>query len=577
MTRPVGGSTTSGARTVLSAGIPIEVVLASAAAGSGGPTFIVDGNVVEPVALDQPVELIADGGLGRLYESLLESDDRRSLGAFYTPTEVAAGLVAQVVIDGTVVDPACGSGVFLQAAARKLFDLGVGSPAEIVKERLFGADIDPLAVAVCRWNLASWAGISVDEVTGIVAGDPLRNGMAVWGDGPVGGFDAVVGNPPFLGQLRGTTVRNAAEREDLKARFGDLVGAYTDTAWLFLALGMELLAKGARMALIQPQSVLAARDAEPLRIDLRNRGCLEALWFDRSKVFAGNTEVCALIVERSSCSRSVRLLVDREVVPAGEVAAPEAGIQWGGLVAGLIGIPSVDLTRSCSGVGRVGDLAAVTAGFRQHYYGLVPAVREHAGAFDESPRLITTGLVDPLHCKWSKRYARFAGRAWTAPVVETDLVLAEDLAVGEWIEARLRPKLLLASQTRVIEVVVDVTGDMVPVTPLVILEPEEEDLWKLAAALSAPPVTAWVAKLTIGAARASGRIKLSAHQASELPLPMDDRAWSEGEALAHQIWESAGSASSGTWLAFGSAMCRAYGVMETPVLEWWWEHHPGRV
>ncbi|MDP7258856.1 MAG: hypothetical protein QF419_05785, partial [Acidimicrobiales bacterium] len=61
MTRPVGGSTTSGARTVLSAGIPIEVVLASAAAGSGGPTFIVDGNVVEPVALDQPVELIADG------------------------------------------------------------------------------------------------------------------------------------------------------------------------------------------------------------------------------------------------------------------------------------------------------------------------------------------------------------------------------------------------------------------------------------------------------------------------------------------------------------------------------------
>ena len=573
----MSGSTTSGARAALSTGLPIEVVLASAVAGSDGPAFTLDGAVVEPVVLDPPVDLVGDDWLGRLYENLLGSGSRRSLGAFYTPTGVAAGLVAQVVTGGTVVDPACGGGAFLLAAAHRLFDLGVGSREEIVAERLFGADIDPVAVAVCRWSLASWAGVSSDDVTGVVAGDPLREGASVWDAGPVGGFDAVVGNPPFLGQLRGGTPRDPGEREVLKARFAGLVGAYTDTAWLFLALGLDLLADGARMVLIQPQSVLAARDAAPLRSHLLDRGFLDAFWFDRSGVFAGRAEVCAPVVERGSGSRPVRLLVDREVAPAGEVEAPEAGARWGGLVAGLMGIPFVDLSGRGDGAGRIGDIAGTTAGFRQHYYGLVPAVRENVGESDTAARLVTTGLVDPLRCHWSQRSARFARRAWTAPVVDTDLVSAEDAVVGAWLEARLRPKLLVATQTRVIEVVVDMVGDMVPVTPLVIIEPDDCYLWKLAAALSAPPVTALAASLTLGAARASDRIKLSAGQVGEMPLPVDNEAWSEGEALARCLWESAGTGGSDTWLAFGSVMCAAYGVAKTPVLEWWWDRHPERV
>ncbi len=573
----MNGSTTSGARAALSAGVPIEVVLASVAAGSGGPAFIVDGAVVEPVALDQPVDLVGDDGLGRIYEGLLGSRNRRSLGAFYTPSEVAAGLVAQVVTRGTVVDPACGGGAFLLVAARRLFDLGVGSREEIVAERLFGADIDPVAVAVCRWSLASWAGISSDEVSGVVVGNPLSDGATVWDGRPVDGFDAVVGNPPFLGQLREGTARGAVEREFLKERFAGLVGAYTDTAWLFMALGLDLLAEGARMVLIQPQSVLAARDAAPVRSHLLDRGFLDALWFDRSGVFSGRAEVCAPIVQRGSDNRSVRLLVDCDVDPAGEVEAPEAGAQWGGLVAGLMGIPGVELAGSDSGAGRVCDIATTTAGFRQHYYGLVPAAREHRGASDSAARLVTTGLVDPLRCHWSQRDARFARRVWTAPVVDTNLVSAQNPVVGAWVEALLRPKLLVATQTRVIEVVVDMAGDMVPVTPLVIIEPDEGDLWRLAAALSAPPVSALAASQTLGAARASDRIKLSAGQVGEMPLPVDNGAWSDGAALARHLWELPGSGGPEAWLAFGSTMCAAYGVAETPVLEWWWDRHPERV
>jgi len=44
-------------------------------------------------------------------------DDRRRRGAFFTPPDVATALVGHGVGGGTVVDPACGAGVFLLAAA----------------------------------------------------------------------------------------------------------------------------------------------------------------------------------------------------------------------------------------------------------------------------------------------------------------------------------------------------------------------------------------------------------------------------------------------------------------------------
>ena len=98
------------------------------------------------------------------------------------------------------------------------------------------------------------------------------------------------------------------------------MGAYTDAAWLFLSVGLDLLAPGGRLVLIQPQSVLAARDAGPVRDQLAAEGRLVGLWLDRSRVFAGRTEVCAPIVERRTraggSDPEVLLLADRRGEPA---------------------------------------------------------------------------------------------------------------------------------------------------------------------------------------------------------------------------------------------------------------------
>ena len=127
----------------------------------------------------------------------MQEGDRHVRGAFYTPADVAASLVAATVERGPVVDPTCGAGVFLLAAGIGLAARGA-DPRGVATTQLFGADIDPVAVHLTRCALAGWAGIDPAEVGGVVEADPLLTGRSTWPTAPTAGFGAVVGNPPFL-------------------------------------------------------------------------------------------------------------------------------------------------------------------------------------------------------------------------------------------------------------------------------------------------------------------------------------------------------------------------------------------
>lgn len=131
---------------------------------------------------------------------------RRAAGTYYTPPHLVDFIVDRTLgplVDGgvdplslRVLDPACGGGVFLLGAldwlARRA---GPGHAARIARHCLFGVDLDPVAVEVCRLAVRLAAG---DEPN--LAGDEphIATGNALVGDFPIGGrFDAVVGNPPW--------------------------------------------------------------------------------------------------------------------------------------------------------------------------------------------------------------------------------------------------------------------------------------------------------------------------------------------------------------------------------------------
>ena len=149
-----------------------------------------------------------------------------------------------------------------------------------------------------------------------------------------------------------------------------------------------------------------------------------------------------------------------------------------------------------------------------------------------------------------------------------------DRSVGEWMRVRQNPKLFISTQTRVIEVVVDEKGDWIPLTPLIIVQPYEQDLWALAAALSAPVISALAARQAAGAARSVSRITLSSKQLSDLPLPSDRKAWEEAIEIAQMINASTSKDLKKSWLLFGETINQAYGTKNDDLISWWWDRHP---
>lgn len=469
--------------------------------------------------------------LATAYEDRLAgelSDQRRSRGAFYTPPDLVAWVLDRALTSSTarVLDPACGTGHFLVAAARRLGDV----------RAVHGSDLDPEAVRIARLRLqAEDPSVPPGEIEARVR---VADGLTAWADPAVGaGFDAVVGNPPFLGQLKR---RTAGQRGGL--------GAYTDTSAAFLHRALGLAAPGGTVALVQPLSVLGARDAGPVRAAAAAAGAVTDLWVADRPVFRGTTVL--------ACVPVVRIGADGGPGPD----------DWGRLAASYFGIPAVDLA---AGGGVVGDLAACTADFRDQYYGLVPHVREApAGgpAPGEAP-LITSGLIEPAACDWGSRATRFARQQYDAPVV--DVAAVREGPLGAWVDARLVPKVLVAGQGRVIEAVVDEHGEWLPSVPVVTVVPHEaSDLWRVLAILLAPPVVAHAAARYLGTGLTPGSVKVSARQLAALPLPGDAAAWAEGAVLARRA-QGANVADRAALLAeVGVAMTAAYGGGDA-ALDWW--------
>jgi SAM-dependent methyltransferase len=79
---------------------------------------------------------------------------KRMQGIYYTPGDVS-DFMAQVVVrdrETRVMDPACGTGVFLRAAARRIGELGGENPIA----QVYGVDVDGLAIDGACFVLAAY-------------------------------------------------------------------------------------------------------------------------------------------------------------------------------------------------------------------------------------------------------------------------------------------------------------------------------------------------------------------------------------------------------------------------------------
>lgn len=529
---------------------------------------------------------------GRLRLETKPGHRRKRTGAYFTPPrlvdhlldvalepaldEAEASAGARGLLAVRICDPACGTGNFLIPAARRVADRlrrhgGRHSRLamdEVVRRCIFGLDVNPQAVDLCRGLL------SVECIdAGAAPSGHLRQGDALTEDWPATAFRVVLGNPPFLSQLRTTTAHARRRASALKRRLGSVVRPYTDPAAMFLLTAVRRTQPGGRAAMVQPQSVLASRDCAGIREELSKAASLESLWVAGAKIFDAGVLVCGPSFRVGVNQGTVRRWAGTDFRPLAEMAPGGLGPEsWSRLAAAGIGIPELNL----SSTRQLGEMASATADFRDQYYGLRGLVIEDNEVLprhrSRHPKLVTTGLIDLGTCRWGQVPTRFDRRVWRAPRVDLRRLGAET-DLGPWARARLVPKVLLATQTRVLEAVVDPEGSWLPAVPLITVVPMRLDrLWHVAAVLCSPVATAWAATHYGGVGLSPEALKLSAGQVLRLPIPQDGGTWDRAAAELRAAAEREEALRFAGLERMGDAMCRAYDLADgvrTGLMSWW--------
>jgi len=215
--------------------------------------------------------------LGKIYEHHIDERERKELGQFYTPKKVIDYILNKVGITTKkkILDPACGSGGFLinayELLKKQYMKQGLSESSaqdKILKENIFGMDINPFAVQLTAMNLALK---NLDQKTdnlNIITNDSLLFGLNRWQpithkdlnnnhkdrfiEGTIPNkVDIVVGNPPYV---RIENIR----KEKIKAYQSSLETAKDrfDLFSLFIEVGIKFLNDGGKLGFIVSNNLL---------------------------------------------------------------------------------------------------------------------------------------------------------------------------------------------------------------------------------------------------------------------------------------------------------------------------------
>lgn len=318
-----------------------------------------------------------------------------ALGQVFTPPALVdfifdqAGYTASAgIIDRPLLEPACGVGAFLIAAARRLADavdlidakLSRKAKAQrlttVLTRNLWGIDVDEDAVRLARQALQTflYESTGVMPATGlfaknIVAADFLLDD-ALLKLPPIAEHRLrfVIGNPPYVP----TTELSLQHKDRLRERFATANGRI-DLYGLFMERAITLLPEYGLLSFIVPDKLLHSQTARSLRALMLRSGALRSIaCFESHKVFDDAATVpCILTLERGAISQGTFRALDCDYrngsVPAHVVVNRDDRLPSSRLESGVWKIRSHELEAVAEAVNadhpKLGELAVrISAG-----------------------------------------------------------------------------------------------------------------------------------------------------------------------------------------------------------------------
>ena len=226
---------------------------------------------------------------------------RKEMGIYYTPTyivdyivrntvgEYIKGMSISSIMKVRILDPACGSGSFLIRAfdllaeevrkIRNVKELGYEDKKDILLNCIHGVDKDERAVEICKLNLSlklAETGKKLPEFhNNIKCGDSLIDDENIAGYKAFkwenefkeiidnGGFDVVVGNPPYFKIFEDNPINKTIHYLEIKS-------GMMNSAAVFINRGFKLLKNDGYFGMIVPKMLAFTDSWDKLRVKLLN-------------------------------------------------------------------------------------------------------------------------------------------------------------------------------------------------------------------------------------------------------------------------------------------------------------------
>ncbi|HEX3464510.1 MAG TPA: N-6 DNA methylase [Candidatus Elarobacter sp.] len=237
-------------------------------------------------------------------------EDRRQLGQFFTPPDVARRIVAALPLEpaSTVLEPSFGEGAFVFELVNRVAR-GGGDPRAWAASRLFGTEMDDRAYETMRRR---WRAEGLGPVP-----PSLRHGdFFRWKPRDRRQrFDLIVGNPPFGGTL------DAAIEDELDRAYGRRHGLKIkkETYSFFIVRAVELLAENGLLCFVCSDTLLTINTMRGLRNFLHASCDVEIEQVPGS--FDHTAQPLILLKARKTASGSGSVKVFGVTVPAHAIAA----------------------------------------------------------------------------------------------------------------------------------------------------------------------------------------------------------------------------------------------------------------
>ena len=351
-----------------------------------------------------------------------------------------------------------------------------------------------------------------------------------------GGFDIVIGNPPYIDSE--TMVKVMPKERELYAKTFACASGNWDMFIIFIEFSISMLKENGIFSNIIPNKLIAAKYGVELRKYLSNKHVIEIRDYSRIDVFEDAAVYPITIVLRNCDKKDNTLFTIMEnrvdVKQSNEANSNDLAKNdyWDPFfrnteifkLISKINLfnPLKDLPVEVLGAATVADA-----------YEIKNIVQD--SNIKNGFKLINSGTVDPYLPYWGIRPCRYIKDSYTYPIVP-----AEDLK--NYSEVRYNqassPKIIVASMTTRYEACLDVCGEFIAGKSTTIILGDTKQLYKLTAIINSKLASYWLNIVFNSLKMSGGAINIGRNELQILPIPDKDADFMP---LVNKIMESKAS------------------------------------